>query len=57
MTAVAQADLIVTDMAVIERTDQGLVLRETAPDCTVEDVLRNTEADLIVADDIKAIAV
>ena len=57
LTAVAQADLIVTDMAVIERTDQGLVLRETAPDCTVEDVLRNTEADLIVADDIKAIAV
>lgn len=57
LTAVAQADLIVTDMAVIEKTDPGLVLREVAPDCTVEDVLRNTEADLIVADDIKTIAV
>ncbi len=57
LTAVAQADLIVTDMAVIEKTDPGLVLREVAPDCTVEDVLRNTEADLIVADVIKTIAV
>ena len=55
LTAVAQADLIVTDMAVLERTDKGLVLKEVAPGYTVEDVLRNTEAELIVADDIKTI--
>ena len=57
LTAVAQADLIVTDMAVIERTDRGLVLKEVARDCTVDDVLRNTEAELIIADDIKTMNV
>lgn len=57
LTAVAQADLIVTDMAVLERTDRGLVLKEVAPDCTVEDVIQNTEAELIVADDVKTITV
>jgi len=57
LTAVSQADLIVTEMAVLERTDRGLVLKEVAPDCTVEDVIQNTEAELIVADDVKTIAV
>jgi 3-oxoacid CoA-transferase len=39
-------DLVVTDVAVIERDAGGLVLRETAPGFTVEDVVVLTEARL-----------
>jgi 3-oxoacid CoA-transferase len=41
-------DLIVTDVAVIERDDRGLVLREAAPGFTPEDVCSLTEATLTV---------
>lgn len=41
-------DLIVTDVAVIERDDDGLVLRETAPGFTPDDVIALTEAPLRV---------
>jgi acetate CoA/acetoacetate CoA-transferase beta subunit len=47
-TAKSQVDLIVTDMAVIEVTPDGLVLKEIAPDTTVEAVIEATEAELIV---------
>jgi len=40
--------MIVTDMAVIDVTPQGLVLRETAPGVTVEDVVKATEATLTI---------
>ncbi len=48
LTACREADIIVSDMAFIERTEDGLVLREIAPETTVEDVLSKTEAELIV---------
>lgn len=48
LTAPKQANLIVTEMAVMEVTDAGLVLRETAPGFTVEDVIFHTEAELII---------
>ena len=51
LTACKEADMIVTDMAFIERTEDGLVLREIAPDTTVENVLSKTEADLIIPPD------
>lgn len=35
-------------LAVLNVTAEGLVLRETAPDVTAEDVVTATEADLIV---------
>ncbi len=38
LTAVKEVDLIVTDMAVIEVTGAGLVLKEVAPGMTVEQV-------------------
>jgi 3-oxoacid CoA-transferase len=41
-------DLIVTDMAVIEVTKDGLVLREIAPDTTVDAVRKATGTELIV---------
>ncbi|PWC41450.1 3-oxoacid CoA-transferase subunit B [Azospirillum sp. TSO22-1] len=48
LTSVRRVDLVVTDMAVIEPTEEGLVLKETAPGVTVEQVLAATEAALIV---------
>jgi 3-oxoacid CoA-transferase len=46
-------NLIVTDMAVIEVTPEGLVLRERAPDTTVEAVQKATGTPLIVPADVK----
>ncbi|HET9952803.1 MAG TPA: CoA transferase subunit B [Candidatus Eisenbacteria bacterium] len=43
-------DLIITDLAVIEVTPQGLRLKERAPDVTVEQIRAATEADLIIDD-------
>jgi len=45
--------LIVTDMAVIQVVPEGLLLREVAPDTSVEAVKRATGAELIVAGDLK----
>ncbi|MEN8076048.1 3-oxoacid CoA-transferase subunit B [Clostridioides difficile] len=53
LTAVGQVDLIVTEKGVIEVTKDGLVLKEVAPDVTVEEVINSTEAKLIVSDDLK----
>lgn len=44
---------IVTDMAMIDVTPQGFLLRELAPGVTVEDVTKATAAELRVADDLK----
>jgi len=41
-------NLIVTDMAVIEVTQEGLLLKEIAPDTSLEDVKKATGAALIV---------
>jgi 3-oxoacid CoA-transferase len=46
-------NLIVTEMGVIEVTREGLVLREVAPDTTVEAVKAATGTELIVAADVK----
>ncbi|MBK5924281.1 succinyl-CoA--3-ketoacid-CoA transferase [Rhodovulum sulfidophilum] len=52
LTATRRVSLIVTEMAVIEPTDEGLVLRERGPGVTVEDILAATSAALIVPDDV-----
>ena len=43
-------DLIITELAVMEVTPQGLKLRESAPGVTVEEILNATEAELLVED-------
>ena len=57
LTAVGVVDLIVTEMGVIEVTREGFVLRELHPDYTVEDVREATDADVIVADDMKVMEI
>ena len=53
LTAKGKVTLIVTDMALIRITNKGAVLEEIAAGLTVEEVLKHTEADLILADNIK----
>lgn len=53
LTAARRVSLIVTEMAVIEPTEEGLVLREHGPDVTVDDVLSATAAKLIVTNDVQ----
>ena len=48
LTAVNAVNLIVTEMGVIEVTDKGLKLLEVNEAFTVDDVLKATEAELII---------
>ena len=48
LTSVRRISLVVTELAVIEPTAEGLVLRETAPGVSVEQVVAATEARLII---------
>jgi len=43
------ADRIITDRAVIDVTDQGLMLVELAPGCTVAEIRACTEPELLIA--------
>jgi len=53
LTAVGVVHLIVTDLAVIEVTPGGLVLKEVAPGITAEDVQSVTEPQLIISPELK----
>jgi 3-oxoacid CoA-transferase subunit B len=53
LTGVKVVDTIVTEMAYIRVTPEGLLLEEIAPGLTVEDVQRATEAKLRVSSAIK----
>ncbi len=52
LTGKEVVDLIVTELAVINVTDEGLVLTEIAPGVTVEDVVAKTGAKLIISPDL-----
>ena len=52
LTSVRRVNLIVTELAVIEPTPEGLVLKELAPGVTVEDVIKATEAKLIIPENV-----
>lgn len=52
ITGVSCVKKIVTDLAVIQITEQGFKLLERAPGVSVEDIISATEADIIVSGDI-----
>ena len=54
LTGVGVVNTIVTDMAVIQVTPKGLLLEETAPGLTADDVQKATEARLIVSPGLKS---
>ncbi|ANC77762.1 succinyl-CoA--3-ketoacid-CoA transferase [Fictibacillus phosphorivorans] len=53
LTGKGVVERIITDRAVMDVSDQGLVLREVAEGYSVEDVVSSTEAKLTVAEDVK----
>jgi len=55
LSAKESVDLIITDLAVIEVTPDGLLLKEFAPDWTPEEVQSQTGARLLVAEDVKEV--
>jgi len=57
LTGKACVNMIITDLCVFEVENGGLVLKELAPDVTVEEVQAKTEAAFSVSPDLKAVAV
>jgi 3-oxoacid CoA-transferase subunit B len=57
LTGLEVVDMIVTELAVIEVTPEGLVLSEVAPGVTPETVQKVTEPKLRIAENLKTISV
>ncbi len=53
LTAKGKVSLIISDLAVIEVTPGGLLLREVSEGYSVDDVVKATEAELIIPDHLK----
>jgi 3-oxoacid CoA-transferase subunit B len=56
LTGLKVVNMIVTELAVIDVTPRGLLVREIAVDTTIEKVRAATEADLIAAPEVGAFA-
>lgn len=52
LTAYKKVNKIITELSVIECTDKGLVLTERHKDTTTEEIIRLTEADLIIPEKV-----
>lgn len=50
LTAKACVDLIITELAVMEPTPHGLILREIARETEVEEVIARSDAELIISE-------
>lgn len=57
LTAKNQVNVIITEMGVMEVTDNGLVLVEYNPDYSIDDIKNATDADLIIDDNIKRMVI
>jgi 3-oxoacid CoA-transferase B subunit len=57
LTGAKVVDVIVTELAYIVSTEEGLVLKEVAPGVTVEEVISKTEARLIIPDHVTEMAI
>src|SRR3954453_3977356 len=56
LTGLGVVQTIITELAVIRVTAQGLVLEEIAPEVSTDDVRRATEAHLHISDTLNALA-
>ena len=54
-TTAGKVNMIFTDLAVMEVTPKGLLLKEIAPGLTAKDVQSVTEPKLIISPDLKEI--
>ncbi len=48
LTGLKCVDMIITEKAVLDVTDRGLILREIMPGSSMEDILQATDAELVV---------
>jgi len=55
ITSVRRVDLVVTDMAVIQPTEAGLVLLETMAGVSIADVIAATDAQLLLAPQLRLV--
>lgn len=57
LTAAGQVNKIITEMGVMDITPQGIVLRERHPEFSIEDIQNATDAQLIIAGNVKIMSV
>lgn len=53
LTAYKKVNKIITELAVIECTNAGLVLKERHKDTTIEEIIRLTDAELIIPENVE----
>ncbi|GKX29233.1 butyrate--acetoacetate CoA-transferase subunit B [Vallitalea longa] len=57
LTAKGVIDLIVTELGVMEVTDEGIVLKEINKDTTIEEIKSLTACELIIDDDLQVMEI